>query len=209
MFFTITTTQLFLYFGALIILFVTPGPVWIAIVARTISGGPKSALSLIFGVCLGDMLWPIIVFLGIGFFISVYSDYLIFFRLICSLILATMGLQIVLNSKKSIIHNTKLNKKGFFSGFSAGFLAVTANPKAALFYLTLLPSFFNFLTINTLDLSIISFITFSVPFTGNLLLIYFLTKMRKLISSEKSMFRLNFVSGIMLIFVAILILANY
>jgi len=209
MFFTITTTQLFLYFGALIILFVTPGPVWIAIVARTISGGPKSALSLIFGVCLGDMLWPIIVFLGIGFFISVYSDYLIFFRLICSLILATMGLQIVLNSKKSIIHNTKLNKKGFFSGFSAGFLAVTANPKAALFYLTLLPGFFNFLTINTLDLSIISFITFSVPFTGNLLLIYFLTKMRKLISSEKSMFRLNFVSGIMLIFVAILILANY
>ncbi len=65
MFFTITTTQLFLYFGALIILFVTPGPVWIAIVARTISGGPKSAFSLILGVCLGDMLWPIMYCLEI------------------------------------------------------------------------------------------------------------------------------------------------
>ena len=100
MFFTITTTQLFLYIVALIILFITPGPVWIAIVARTISGGPKSAFSLVLGVCLGDMLWPIIVFLGIGFFISIYSDYLIFFRFICSLILAIMGIQIILNSKK-------------------------------------------------------------------------------------------------------------
>ena len=80
MFFTITTTQLFLYIVALIILFITPGPVWIAIVARTISGGPKSALSLIIGVCLGDMLWPIIVFLGFGILISVYSDFLIIFR---------------------------------------------------------------------------------------------------------------------------------
>ena len=121
MFFTITTTQLFLYIIALIILFITPGPVWIAIVARTISGGPKSAFSLILGVCLGDMLWPIIVFLGIGFFISIYSDYLIFFRFICSLILAIMGIQIILNAKKSISHNHQLNKKGFFSAFSAGF----------------------------------------------------------------------------------------
>ena len=177
MFFTITTTQLFLYIIALIILFITPGPVWIAIVARTISGGPKSAFSLILGVCLGDMLWPIIVFLGIGFFISIYSDYLIFFRFICSLILAIMGIQIILNAKKSISHNHQLNKKGFFSAFSAGFLAVTANPKAALFYITLLPGFFNFLTVNKLDLSVISFITFSVPFIGNLFLIIFLTNM--------------------------------
>ena len=209
MYFTITTTQLLLYLGALIILFITPGPVWIAIVARSISGGPKSALSLILGVCLGDMLWPIIVFLGIGFFFSVYSEYLMMFRLFCALILASMGMQMILYSKQSISNNNKLNKAGFFSGFIAGFLAVSANPKAALFYITLLPSFFNFITINTNDLLIITLITFSVPFIGNLFLIIFLIKMKKLISSDKAMVRLNFVSGIMLIFVAILILLNY
>jgi len=74
---TVTNTQLVLYIGSLIILFITPGPVWVAIVARTVSGGARSGLPLIIGVSLGDMLWPIIVFLGFGILISVYSDFLI------------------------------------------------------------------------------------------------------------------------------------
>ena len=42
-FMTVTSTEIFIYITALIILFITPGPVWIAIIARTISGGAKSA----------------------------------------------------------------------------------------------------------------------------------------------------------------------
>ena len=203
---TVTITEIFIYITALIILFITPGPVWIAIIARTISGGAKSGLSLVSGVCLGDMLWPIVIFLGIGFLLSIYADFLIIFRIICSIILAIMGIQIVLNYNKTINSNDKLLKTGFFSGFIAGFFAVTANPKAALFYITLLPSFFNFLNINFLDLLVISIITFSVPFIGNLFLILFLIKVKEFISSDKAMMRLNFVSGILLIFVSVLIL---
>ena len=205
---TVTFTEIFIYTTALIILFITPGPVWIAIISRTISGGAKSGLSLVSGVCLGDMLWPIVVFLGIGFLLSIYADFLIIFRLLCSIILAIMGIQIVYNYKKVENENDKLLKTGVFSGFIAGFFAVTANPKAALFYITLLPSFFNFLNINFLDLLVISIITFSVPFIGNLFLILFLIKVKKFISSDKAMMRLNFVSGILLIFVSILILLN-
>ena len=125
---TVTSTEIFIYITALIILFITPGPVWIAIIARTISGGAKSGLSLVLGVCLGDMLWPIVVFLGIGFILSVYAEFLIIFRVLCSIILAMMGIQIVLNYKKTINNNHKLLKTGIFSGFIAGFFAATANP---------------------------------------------------------------------------------
>ena len=114
---TVTSTEIFIYITALIILFITPGPVWIAIIARTISGGAKSGLSLVSGVCLGDMLWPIVVFLGIGFLLSVYAEFLIIFRVLCSIILAIMGIQIVLNYKKTINKNDKLLKTGIFSGF--------------------------------------------------------------------------------------------
>ena len=97
---TITISQIFFYISSLLILFITPGPVWIAIICRTISGGPISGLSLVVGVCIGDMLWPIIVFFGIGFLISIYSDFLIVFRFLCSGVLALMGLQIIISAKK-------------------------------------------------------------------------------------------------------------
>ena len=201
----ITSPQLILYFGALVILFLTPGPVWIAIIARAVSGGTKSALALTLGVSLGDLLWPIIVFLGLGFLISVYADILILIRYLAALILAIMGLQIILTTQKKLRPNEKLTKSGFLAGFSAGFIAVTANPKAALFYLTLLPGFFDFTKIGPLDLAVISVVSFSVPMIGNVLMILFLSRVRNFISSPNSIRVTNVISGILLIIVGLII----
>ena len=205
---TITSGQIILYFGALIILFLTPGPVWVAIIARTVSGGSKSSISLALGVSLGDMLWPIIVFLGLGFLISLYSDILLVIRYFAAAILAIMGLQIILKRNYIWKEKDRLTKAGFFSGFSAGFIAITANPKASLFYLTLLPGFFDFSKINMFDLTIISITSFSVPMIGNLLLIFFLDRVRFFLSSAKAISTTNLLSGISLIIVGIVIALN-
>ena len=104
--------------------------------------------------------------------------------------------------------NDRLTKAGFFSGFSAGFIAITANPKASLFYLTLLPGFFDFSKINMFDLTIISITSFSVPMIGNLLLIFFLDRVRFFLSSAKAISTTNLLSGISLIIVGIVIALN-
>ena len=202
---TITSAQVLLYFGALIILFLTPGPVWIAIIARTVSGGIKSVFSLVLGVSLGDLLWPIAVYFGLGLLISLYSDILILIRYSASIILVIMGIQTILASRKDIKANRKLTKTGFFAGFSAGFIAVTANPKATLFYLTLLPSFFNFSEIGLTDLVIISGTSFVVPMIGNVLMILFLAKARSFLSSPNAIRITNIISGALLIAVGIII----
>ena len=202
---TISITELSLYFVALLILFLTPGPVWIAIIARTLSGGAKSALSLTFGVSLGDMLWPIIVFFGLGFLISIYSDIFTLIRYLAALILSIMGLTIILRANKGLETNQKLTGSGFLAGFLAGFIAITANPKAALFYLTLLPGFFNFAEVTMMDLVVICLASFSVPMIGNIFLILFLNRVREFISSSKSLFIMNIIAGISLIIVSVLI----
>ena len=202
---TITIEQLGLYIGAMIILFLTPGPVWIAIIARTLAGGIKSAISLALGVSLGDMLWPIIVFFGVGFLISIYADILILIRYLASLILGIMGIQIILASKKEIFTNSSLTRSGFFSGLYAGFIAVTANPKASLFYLTLLPSFFEFNEIGFVDILVISTVSFLVPLLGHFLMILFVSRVSSFLTSPKSIQITNIISGILLIGVGITI----
>jgi len=57
---TITVADMLLYAGALFILFLTPGPVWVALIARALSGGFHAAWPLALGVVVGDVLWPLI-----------------------------------------------------------------------------------------------------------------------------------------------------
>ena len=173
---TIDGNQIFLYFLALVILFLTPGPVWVALIARTVSGGAKSSISLALGVSLGDMLWPFVVYFSLSLLISLYSDILLIFRYFASFVLVLMGLQIIYLRNKALGEDHRLTKSGFIARFYAGFIAVTANPKASLFYMTLLPSFFNFELIGLFDVCLISLLSFSIPMIGNILMILFVTK---------------------------------
>tara|TARA_E500000331_G_scaffold293534_1_gene290872 strand:- start:477 stop:1097 length:621 start_codon:yes stop_codon:yes gene_type:complete len=200
---TIDGDQIFFYFLALIVLFLTPGPVWVALIARTVSGGAKSSISLALGVSLGDMLWPFVVYFSLGLLISVYSDILLVFRYFASFVLILMGLQIIYARNKALSEDHRLTKSGFIAGFYAGFIAVTANPKASLFYMTLLPGFFNFELIGLLDVCLVSLLSFSVPMIGNILMILFVAKVRSLLSSPYAVSVTNLISGILLIFVGI------
>ena len=51
---TLTAESLWLYAGALVILWITPGPVFIALTARALTGGFRSAWPLAVGVTIGD-----------------------------------------------------------------------------------------------------------------------------------------------------------
>ena len=200
---TIDSNQIVLYFLALVILFLTPGPVWVALIARTVSGGSKSSIPLALGVSLGDMLWPFVVYFSLSLLISLYSDILLIFRYVASFVLILMGLQIIYLRNKTVSEDHRLTKSGFIAGFYAGFIAVTANPKASLFYMTLLPGFFNFELIGIIDVCLISLLSFSIPMIGNILMILFVAKVRSLLSSPYAVRMTNLISGILLVFVGI------
>ena len=106
---TIENSQIILYFFALIILFLTPGPVWVALIARTVSGGAKSSISLALGVSLGDMLWPFAVYFSLGLLISIYSDILLIFRYFASFVLVLMGLHIIYSRNKLLSEDHRLS----------------------------------------------------------------------------------------------------
>jgi len=200
---TIDSNQIVLYFLALVILFLTPGPVWVALIARTVSGGSKSSIPLALGVSLGDMLWPFVVYFSLSLLISLYSDILLIFRYVASFVLILMGLQIIYLRNKTLSEDHRLTKSGFIAGFYAGFIAVTANPKASLFYMTLLPGFFDFELIGIIDVCIISLLSFSIPMIGNILMILFVAKVRSLLSSPYAVRMTNLISGILLVFVGV------
>lgn len=202
---TITTGQLGLYAFALLILFLTPGPVWVALIARAVSGGFHAAWPLALGVVVGDVLWPLLAIFGVNYLVSVYADFLNILRYVGALVFFGMGLMLIRHANASLAVNKNLTRPGMWAGFAAGVLVILGNPKAILFYMGILPGFFDISKVTWIDIAAICGLSMLVPFVGNLLLAASLDKARRFLSSPNAIRRTNIIAGLLLIAVGLVI----
>ena len=202
---TVSIFDLGLYAGGIFILFLTPGPVWMAIVARTLSGGIGSAWPLALGVVVGDILWPILAILGVSWVATQYDGFLDILKYAATLIFFALGASLIRNANQSISSDTRLIKPGQWAGFIAGVAIILSNPKAILFYMGVLPGFFDISNVSTWDIIAICAISAIVPFVGNLALSLMVDRVRHLLSSPSGLRQVNIISGLLLIIVGIII----
>jgi len=202
---SISFHQLALYGGALLALFLVPGPVWAALVARALSGGFHAAWPLAAGVVVGDGLWPVLAVFGVTWLVSLYGDFLVVLRYGGALMLAVMGLALLRRPGRALSGDSRLTAPGAWAGFSTGVLVILGNPKAILFYMGILPGFFDIRQINGWDIAAIALVSMLIPFSGNLVLALSLGRARRLISSPRALRRVNVGSGIALLGVGALI----
>ena len=202
---TISWADLLLYSGALVILFLTPGPVWLALMARALSGGFSAAWPLAFGVAVGDILWPLVAVLGISWILSVFDVFMTVLRWVACGVFIAMGGLLIRHAGQKINADNRLTKPGHWPGFVAGVITILGNPKAVLFYMGVLPGFFDLRAVTSLDVALIIGASVAIPLMGNLILAAFVGKVRTLITRPESLTRINIVSGCLLIAVGMLI----
>lgn len=202
---TISAHELLLYVGGLAVLWMIPGPVWVALVARALSGGIQGAWPLAIGVALGDLIWPLCAIFGLTWILSIYGGFLDILGWVAAVIFIAMGVQLLRKQAEALNANRRLTRPGVWAGFVVGVAAVIGNPKAILFYMGMLPGFFDLSRVTTTDVIAIITVSALVPMVGNLSLALFLDRARRLLSSPKAMQRMNRVSGCLLILVGVLI----
>lgn len=202
---TVTAYDLLLYAGALLILFMTPGPVWVALLARSMSGGFQAAWPLAMGVAIGDILWPLVAVLGVSWLVSEFAGFMDVLRWVAVGVFILMGVLLIRNADKKLGSNSRLTRPGMWAGFVAGLAVIVGNPKAALFYMGILPGFFDLTQMTLLDMVAICTLSFVVPLTGNLILARFVDRARGLLKSPSSVRRMNVIAGWLLIGVGVVI----
>ena len=202
---TVSVQDLLLYAGALVILFLTPGPVWLALMARALSGGFSAAWPLAFGVAIGDILWPLVAVLGISWILSVFDVFMAVLRWVACGVFIVMGALLIRHAGDSIDQDSRLTRPGLWAGFIAGIVAILGNPKAVLFYMGVLPGFFDLRGITWLDVSAIIRMSVVVPLAGNLILAACVGKVRAGITRPGTLRRITLGSGFALILVGVLI----
>ena len=202
---SISWYELGIYALGMVGLWVVPGPVWVALMARALSGGMAAAWPLAVGVALGDLVWPLAAILGLTWVESVYGDFLSVLRWVAAGIFLLMGAMLIRKSGRLASADSRLTKPGLLAGFTVGFAAVIGNPKAILFYMGALPGFFTLGKLTTVDIGLTIGVSALIPMAGNLGLALFLDRTRQLVSSPASVRRLNMFSGVLLIGVGLAI----
>jgi threonine/homoserine/homoserine lactone efflux protein len=202
---TLNPSDLLLYCGALVILFLTPGPVWLALTARGLSGGFHAAWPLALGVAIGDVVWPLVAILGISWRLSVFDTFMAVLRWIACGVFILMGWALIRHAGEAISSNSRLTRPGMWAGFLAGIAAILGNPKAVLFYMGVLPGFFDLRSVTKIDVGIILLASVTIPLLGNLIMAGFVGQMRNLMSSPAVLKKFNIGAGVLLIFVGLVI----
>lgn len=202
---TITLHALLLYAGGMAALWAVPGPVWVALTARALSGGMAAAWPLAVGVALGDLVWPLAAIFGLSWIVSVYGDILAVLRWVAAVVFIGMGILLIRKQATDLSADSRLTRPGVWAGFTVGVAAVIGNPKAILFYMGALPGFFDLGSLQPLDIVAIIAVSAAIPMVGNLGLAYFLDRARRLLSSPAAVRRMNVGSGVLLIAVGLVI----
>ncbi|KFE34094.1 LysE family translocator [Thioclava atlantica] len=202
---TLTLAQIALYSGALFVLFLTPGPVWLALLARAMSGGFASAWPLALGVTVGDMIWPALAIFGVSWLVQEFSYFLIVLRWVAVAMFLVMGVLLIRHADHRISSDSRLTRPGKWAGFVAGLIVIIGNPKAILFYMGILPGFFPIAKMTWIDIAAVSLISAIIPFTGNLVLSAFVDRLRSFVASRGKMARLNRIAGGLMILVGLII----
>ncbi len=200
---TLGPWDLALYSFALLILFLTPGPVWLALMARAVSGGFQSAWPLALGVAVGDVVWPLLAILGLSWIAAEYDQFLGVLRWVACAFFLWLGWSVIRNADHQIASDSRLTRPGMMAGFLAGVAAILGNPKAILFYMGVLPGFFDLSAVTMTDIALICALSMIVPLIGNFFFAWFIDRMRRLVTSPNALRRMNLTAGGLLIAVGL------
>lgn len=125
-----------------IMLNLTPGTDTIYVISRSIAGGRKIGAVSALGISTGILVHTLLCASGLSILLARSAVAFTAVKTVGAVYLAIMGIRTIL-SKKSIIDAEEQTAESPAAVYRQGVLTNVLNPKAALFFLALLPQFVN------------------------------------------------------------------
>lgn len=154
---------------AILVLGLTPGPGVFAIIARALAMGLRPTLVFIVGVIAGDMVYLVLVALGLNVLVTQYGAAFGLLKIIGGLYLIYLGIQTWRSAKDVDEGAMPQAEKSTARSLLSGLSLTLGNPKVVVFYVAFLPAFIDLSALSTgglLGAAMVVGVTLLVVFTG-------------------------------------------
>ena len=122
---------------------ITPGPNSVAVVSASMTGGRINGLLTGLGISAANLLWAALAIFGVDTLFSLFPNLILTLRLLGASYLLWLGFNALYKAytNKTKLLSVKQTHSNNYRAFLNGFLVCTTNPKAALFYGSILTAF--------------------------------------------------------------------
>lgn len=185
-----------LFFTAILIFAVTPGPGVFAVLARSLAFGVHRSLAMILGIVISDIVYLLMACKGLSYIAENWSHVFTAIRLAGAAYLIYLGWKIWNTPVSFYLDEKPINQANdHIKSFLQGFLISASNPKVILFYLAFLPTFMDLSNLTGSDLLLLGFLTFAGLFLALIIIAAGAAAARQYLQSEPAVDRLNKTAG--------------
>lgn len=185
--------------AAVFLLALTPGPVVVATVARSMASGLTPALAFIFGVAAIDLGYLLLAVFGLSAIAGVMGELFIGVKIVGAAYLVYLGIRLWMAPSELPTQISGQAGKRFWRSFGEGALVDLANPKIILFYAAFLPTFADLDALGTRDIVLMSVVVVGILLATNLGFAWLASRARGLLRSRCAVKTLNRASGTLMI----------
>ena len=190
---TVETSALF--FIAILIFAITPGPGVFAVLARSLAFGVHRSLAMIIGIVISDIVYLLMACKGLSYIAENWSQVFTIIRLASAVYLIYLGWKIWDTPVTFYLDETTNQANDHIKSFLQGFLISASNPKVILFYLAFLPTFMDLSGLTDSDLLLMGFLTFAGLSLALTIIAAGAAAARHYFQSESALGRLNKTAG--------------
>ncbi|MBX9462463.1 MAG: LysE family translocator [Neoaquamicrobium sediminum] len=147
------------YAGALAIAAAIPGPGVVALVARALGSGFRSAIFMAFGLVLGDLVYLTAVVLGLALVAQTFGTAFLVIKWVGVAYLAWMAWNFWRTGITAEKVDADRARGGIWTSVLSGLLVTLGNPKVMVFYLAITPTIIDIASITPSDYGVLIAIT--------------------------------------------------
>lgn len=140
----LSTTQVLALAGVMLLGSMSPGPDFVVVIRNAAISGRRAGITSAVGVALGVFAWALITAVGVAGLLAASAIAYTIVKLVGAAYLAYLGVRALLAARRGDYHldaDTGPKAHGLRVAFRQGLLNNLFNPKAAVFFIALVPQF--------------------------------------------------------------------